>query len=1582
MMLIMRERRRSSEERHDFVNAYQRDTMARRRKRQPWRQAVILFLALVVLLSSLVPEMLGGKTGAAAAEENQESYALSRYAGNGIYPVAFSDTVDGVPATATSINSPNGMTIDKHGNLYFSDVFYDTSIGQYIGRIREVDASTGIISSIAGNGEILNIQGTGAELATQVGIGYVGQLAVDKDDNVYFVSGVQVFKIDAATGIVTIVAGNGITRGSTTPLVEGVAVNTSLVKVSGIAVGIDNSLFIAESGRLTTGPGSIYKLNLSTGIISPFAGSSTGGSEDNIPATQARLTAPKQLAVDDSGNVYYTDTTATTSYIGNKVRMIRASDNTVVTVAGKGLLNGLDATNPNGDGGLATEAYLYKPEGVAVDPAGNIYIADTGSHKIRKVNANTGIITTIAGNGSSSTDDEVVSPKFLAVDNNGNLYAGYGMRSYISKLALNYTVSYNGNGSDTGSVPAPVIATGDSAVASAENSGSLTKTGYTFAGWNTQADGAGVTYAPGESFTMTYGNLTLYAKWVPGTLYTLSYNGNGNDGGTAPTSNAFPSGIELTVADGSGLTRQGYAFAGWNTLPDGLGVSYPAGSTLTLSAGDVTLYAQWAENPKYSIVYNGNGNTGGVAPASVTDIPGTETAIAEPGSLIRTGYSFSGWGTAQTATSATYHPGDPVTIGGSNLLLYAVWSIDTYQLTFETNGGGVINSQTAVYNTLFTRPADPVRTGYQFDGWYTDLGLTKTYSFGTPATGDFTLYAKWNPIKYIVSFQGAGTSVATQYVSYGEKAIQPPEPVWEGHTFLGWYFFGTNLKFDFTTQITANVSIEKKWAATQYTITFNTDGGTTVESQKVDNGSTAVRPDDDPGKYGYAFAGWYSDSELTHEYNFASTVSSDLTIYAKWVPRTYTVSFNTNGGTAVQAQSITYNEKAAQPEAPAKDGYGFGGWYSNAALTTAYNFNAPVTKNVTLYAKWVKDSYTVSFNSNGGTAIGAVAVPYGTSVAQPEAPTKAGYTFGGWYVNAALTTKYIFTAAVEDDLTLYAKWTPIVHTISFNTGGGSSVAVQKVNDGETATLPGAPAKEGYGFDGWYIDEALMMPYDFSAPVTGDLTLYAKWKANSYTVSFNSNGGTAVSSQAVAYGAPAQQPAAPVKTGYTFGGWYSDSALTTVYDFSAPVQGNVTLYAKWTVSSYTVTFEPNGGTAVSTQTIAYGQTATLPTAPAKTGYAFGGWYLDEELTVAYSFQSPVIGDLTLYAKWNTADTSGGSGSGGSGGGGGGGAAATASPAPSASPTPQPTVSTTGSASVNPQSGARVSLGDSAAVDIPAGALAGSGAVEVRVDEVAAPPAASGDLTPIAKTYEFTVGGVGYTFTRSVKITLKFDPALIPAGATPSIYYYDETAGEWKRIGGTADGGTITAETTHFTKYSVFAEGTTAQGSTPSDISGHWAEAYIVKLLGSGVVQGYPDGTFQPGKAVTRAEFASMLVKALNLQATGQSAFSDMDSHWAKNTVAIAADHGIVTGYEDGTFRPNQQVTRQEMVAMAVRAFGLTGGSALSFADSGDIAAWAKSSVSAAVQAGIVSGQTGNRFAPAVTATRAEAVTLIAKALELN
>lgn len=138
----------------------------------------------------------------------------------------------------------------------------------------------------------------------------------------------------------------------------------------------------------------------------------------------------------------------------------------------------------------------------------------------------------------------------------------------------------------------------------------------------------------------------------------------------------------------------------------------------------------------------------------------------------------------------------------------------------------------------------------------------------------------------------------------------------------------------------------------------------------------------------------------------------------------------------------------------------------------------------------------------------------------------------------------------------------------------------------------------------------------------------------YTVSFNTNGGTSVSSQQITSGDVAILPSTPTKTDYTFAGWYSDSELTVAYDFSTPVTQNITLYAKWTLTTvrYTVIFNSNNGSSVASQTVISGETATKPAAPTKDGYVFAGWYVDSELTDEYDFSSAVTSDITLYAKW--------------------------------------------------------------------------------------------------------------------------------------------------------------------------------------------------------------------------------------------------------------------------------------------------------------------------------------------------------------
>ena len=174
---------------------------------------------------------------------------------------------------------------------------------------------------------------------------------------------------------------------------------------------------------------------------------------------------------------------------------------------------------------------------------------------------------------------------------------------------------------------------------------------------------------------------------------------------------------------------------------------------------------------------------------------------------------------------------------------------------------------------------------------------------------------------------------------------------------------------------------------------------------------------------------------------------------------------------------------------------------------------------------------------------------------------------------------------------------------------------------------------GYTFGGWYTDEACTKAYDFAAPVTGNMTLYAKWTINTYTVSFDSLGGSSIDTKTTDYNTTITKPENPTKTGYTFAGWYTDYDCTKTYDFAAPVTGDMILYAKWTINTYTVSFDSLGGSSIDTKTADYNTAVSQPEKPTKMGYTFGGWYTDYDCTKAYDFAAPVTGDLTLIAKWD-------------------------------------------------------------------------------------------------------------------------------------------------------------------------------------------------------------------------------------------------------------------------------------------------------------------------------------------------------------
>jgi|GEM_PF-2447136 Listeria/Bacterioides repeat/M6 family metalloprotease domain len=221
---------------------------------------------------------------------------------------------------------------------------------------------------------------------------------------------------------------------------------------------------------------------------------------------------------------------------------------------------------------------------------------------------------------------------------------------------------------------------------------------------------------------------------------------------------------------------------------------------------------------------------------------------------------------------------------------------------------------------------------------------------------------------------------------------------------------------------------------------------------------------------------------------------------------------------------------------------------------------ATVTINI------LPSTITVGFNSTGGSSVSSQNIANGSKASIPTAPAKSGYTFVGWYTDLATTIPYDFNTALSSNITLYAKWNKIInnYVVSFNSNGGSAVGSQTITEGNRATLPAAPALNGYTFNGWCADSGLTAWFDFNSAITGNITLFAKWTRiiPNYQVVFNSNGGNVITGQTIAEGGRAIRPSNPTKSGYSFVGWYSDPAYQNAFDFNNAITGNITLYTNW------------------------------------------------------------------------------------------------------------------------------------------------------------------------------------------------------------------------------------------------------------------------------------------------------------------------------------------------------------------------------------------------------------------------------------
>ncbi len=707
-------------------------------------------------------------------------------------------------------------------------------------------------------------------------------------------------------------------------------------------------------------------------------------------------------------------------------------------------------------------------------------------------------------------------------------------------------------------------------------------------------------------------------------------------------------------------------FKGWYTSADG-GEEFDFDKPIRSS---LTLYARWEPGAQIINFYSEGG----------TDVPSQTVSYGslatKPVDPTREGYTFTGWKYIVTGPVArglhVYNFDQPVTHDWN---LTAFWEPITCTVTFEGRGGSETESQTVGYGKQATMPDNPTREGYAFTNWTLEDGTA--FDFGRALREDVTLYANWLPTQRTVTFDSeGGSSVSAQRVTYDTPVAAPRAPYRAGYEFVDWREeMVPQVPYDFSLNVTSDLNLHATWRPISYTVSFDARGGSEVAPQIVEYGQKVTKPAEDPTREGYAFTGWVylpdQDPYIKRSpkpYSFDSLVTGNMTLFASWAPNSCTVSFDSRGGSEVEAQTVVYGATAAQPAAPSKEGFFFAGWFADEACTITYGFDAPVCESMTLYAGWNEDpvdsaKLVIVFDSAGGTPVDHQVLEVGQTVVEPPSPTRYGYEFGGWFVDGDSSQPYDFGTRLAGDLLLKAQWTPIICTVSFDAMGGSGAPEpQRVPFATLASAPSDPTREGYDFAGWYAedpdamsdedaaryrndpglsrdywitdDNHLRYYFDFEYTlIRGDQTLYARWTPQTHAVTFDARGGSDVEVQGgIAHGTAAPEPADPTREHYSFNGWFTDAECNNPYDFDLPLSADLTLYAGWVPQVYEVLFVPGNDGECQVRNVAFGSAATKPDDPKRQGYHFDGWFVDGDTDKPYDFSAAVQESLVIMGRW--------------------------------------------------------------------------------------------------------------------------------------------------------------------------------------------------------------------------------------------------------------------------------------------------------------------------------------------------------------
>ena len=406
-----------------------------------------------------------------------------------------------------------------------------------------------------------------------------------------------------------------------------------------------------------------------------------------------------------------------------------------------------------------------------------------------------------------------------------------------------------------------------------------------------------------------------------------------------------------------------------------------------------------------------------------------------------------------------YKPGDTVPADVSMLSITGDYEVIYLPGTYGT--GSAVTDMKPHNNILTLRGALFTRAGYTQVGWATVDGGEKVYGFEDIYTKNeaLTLYPVWNTNKYTITFDtNGGSEIAPITQDYGTEITAPDNPTRKGYTFKGWD------KEIPETMPAENITVKAQWKINQYTITFDTNGGSEIAPITQDYGTEITAPDN-PTRKGYTFKGW--DKEIPE-----AMPAENMTVKAQWEINQYTIAFDTNGGSEIAPITQDYGTEITAPDNPTRKGYTFKEWDKEIPKTMP-------AENITVKAQWEINQYTITFDTNGGSEIAPITQDYGTEITAPDNPTRKGYTFKGW-------DKEIPEAMPAENMTVKAQWEINQYTIAFDTNGGSEIAPITQDYGTEITAPDNPTRKGYTFKGWDKEIPETMPAE-------NITITARWK---------------------------------------------------------------------------------------------------------------------------------------------------------------------------------------------------------------------------------------------------------------------------------------------------------------------------------------------------------------------------------------------------------------------------------------------------------------------------------------------------------